>query len=618
MSQFEKDIEKECSNIVKTEPEYWESRNKSVLKLTSIITALDDDSQISHNIYRILKDPIKSMIGDLRSQQVRDTCTFLTKMSEVTKDNMKYLLREIFPFLIDGVKVPNKVMSGYVDECILDIIKNTAYKQCMSLLIAEIKENKAKFVREKCFEYINEVLLICDITEKDADTLLDTIKNGMEDASVRAREIARLAYLNIFQIYPKKAEKIKASVSAALKSRLQKAEQEQLKNHIALAAIRSATASYSAVDVTAASTTAITSDICATSNENSTTDDKTTAASLALNYTDSESFCNVTPIKTVPLRARRLSCQEDAVTSIQAIIRGKLQRKQSLCGGTASLMSPGSYDEITTIITTTTTTTSTIEPDPDSKATTLSVPSIPSEGNDQQFDMPEQQQQCHNDNTKVTSNTITATTSISTTTSSFATDLNLKPSSLPPVPPTAAAEFDVYPNNFALGMTVLLHGKSESLGIIRFIGMTAFADGYWIGLELNECTGKNNGSVKGDRYFTCADNKGLFVRPTQIHPYNTNSNSTHTNNSTISSNDRNQPVGGLLKLKIFNMMKLLNQQLEVIETIDKKSKLSHNKQIVSNSTSCSSIDKKIIELLESVCDQEIEIINQFKHKMKLL
>ncbi|OAX81109.1 hypothetical protein ACJ72_04554 [Emergomyces africanus] len=52
--------------------------------------------------------------------------------------------------------------------------------------------------------------------------------------------------------------------------------------------------------------------------------------------------------------------------------------------------------------------------------------------------------------------------------------------------------------------------------IIRFIGSTSFAPGDWIGVELNEPTGKNDGSVQGERYFDCEHGFGMFVRPAAV------------------------------------------------------------------------------------------------------
>jgi dynactin 1 len=62
----------------------------------------------------------------------------------------------------------------------------------------------------------------------------------------------------------------------------------------------------------------------------------------------------------------------------------------------------------------------------------------------------------------------------------------------------------------AIGQTVELNdGRTAS---IRFIGQTEFAPGEWIGVELEDNGGKNDGSVKGERYFECEMGRGMFVR----------------------------------------------------------------------------------------------------------
>jgi len=55
-------------------------------------------------------------------------------------------------------------------------------------------------------------------------------------------------------------------------------------------------------------------------------------------------------------------------------------------------------------------------------------------------------------------------------------------------------------------------GPSKALGTVAFIGKTTFSDGQWIGIALAKPEGKNDGSVKGQRYFECDPSHGIFVR----------------------------------------------------------------------------------------------------------
>lgn len=46
--------------------------------------------------------------------------------------------------------------------------------------------------------------------------------------------------------------------------------------------------------------------------------------------------------------------------------------------------------------------------------------------------------------------------------------------------------------------------------------MPELPDGPWIGVELDEPAGKNDGSVRGTRYFTCAPSAGVFLRAERV------------------------------------------------------------------------------------------------------
>ncbi|KAI8832696.1 dynein associated protein-domain-containing protein [Chytridium lagenaria] len=72
--------------------------------------------------------------------------------------------------------------------------------------------------------------------------------------------------------------------------------------------------------------------------------------------------------------------------------------------------------------------------------------------------------------------------------------------------------------NIEVGSRVELTTPSSvsQVGIVRFVGETSFATGKWVGVELDSPTGKNDGSVQGQRYFDCKPLYGVFVRSSQV------------------------------------------------------------------------------------------------------
>ncbi|KAL2131466.1 hypothetical protein VTI74DRAFT_4977 [Chaetomium olivicolor] len=69
-------------------------------------------------------------------------------------------------------------------------------------------------------------------------------------------------------------------------------------------------------------------------------------------------------------------------------------------------------------------------------------------------------------------------------------------------------------SELAVGQKIQL--SDGRTGTIRYVGQTAFAQGDWVGIELDDGTGKNDGSVQGERYFDCHMGYGMFVRPTTV------------------------------------------------------------------------------------------------------
>ncbi|XP_077981487.1 CAP-Gly domain-containing linker protein 3-like [Glandiceps talaboti] len=71
----------------------------------------------------------------------------------------------------------------------------------------------------------------------------------------------------------------------------------------------------------------------------------------------------------------------------------------------------------------------------------------------------------------------------------------------------------------------------QRIGIVRFSGKTKFAPGWWYGIELDKPVGKNDGSVSGERYFTCEPKRGVFAPPSRVRKWSSFTGSNESLNS---------------------------------------------------------------------------------------
>ena len=457
----------------------------------------------------------------------------------------------------------------------------------------------------------------------------DAIKFGLEDPAVHAREIARMAYLNMHLLFPKKTDKIKATAPLALQQRLLKAEQD----HISpiLKKVRAATTSTelltnatSHVDSVAnhamlSTTATITSP---TGNKYEDRDDRTSPrdssrasthqlhinSSIDDNGNDTSSRV-LSPVKIANLRARRQSYEESAIQTIQAVIRGNLCRRMSMRlveGGSSSSgasdhhhnknnnqnQNHSSYNSSSTSVSNNHSPNHRVKTSPKGSPKLSSIPSpngsmgintssrpptpptkTPAKSSSSSSTIPSTNSPNHvvtnvapfatsnnghmsshhhqrhpvsspfgndNDHHPVhSSSSLSSSSPIVTLSRVIRTP---PPSALPttglvPTPiipsssssssthealsPLALASLttsdNTYPTDLSVGQIVQIKGKETvTRGEIRFIGVTAFASGYWVGVELTSGVGKNDGTVLGQRYFACAPHQGLFVRACQV------------------------------------------------------------------------------------------------------
>ena len=67
VASFEAKVEQLCQQIIKTDAEFWDIRNDSILRLTTLVSNLEGSPHcnifISSKVYRSLRDAIISMVS---------------------------------------------------------------------------------------------------------------------------------------------------------------------------------------------------------------------------------------------------------------------------------------------------------------------------------------------------------------------------------------------------------------------------------------------------------------------------------------------------------------------------------------------------------------------------
>ncbi len=87
---------------------------------------------------------------------------------------------------------------------------------------------------------------------------------------------------------------------------------------------------------------------------------------------------------------------------------------------------------------------------------------------------------------------------------------NFYPPAVGGIPPTPSAGVDL-----EAGQSVTVGASSPATGTIRYVGAVAFAEGEWVGVEMDDegvgGTGRHDGRVGGLEYFACRPGRGVFV-----------------------------------------------------------------------------------------------------------
>ncbi|XP_066151700.1 restin homolog [Euwallacea fornicatus] len=73
------------------------------------------------------------------------------------------------------------------------------------------------------------------------------------------------------------------------------------------------------------------------------------------------------------------------------------------------------------------------------------------------------------------------------------------------------------------------HGDKH--GFLKYVGRVHFAEGVWCGIELTDALGKHDGTIKGVRYFSCSQQRGLMAPVSKVALTKSNSEAAGDNSS---------------------------------------------------------------------------------------
>jgi hypothetical protein len=92
---------------------------------------------------------------------------------------MRNFLRETFESIYTASKVPNKVMSGYVDDCIISLIRHTTFRSSIQLITTEARESRSKGVRERCMVRSSSPVSLLSVSLSLRSSRLHTVLAGI-------------------------------------------------------------------------------------------------------------------------------------------------------------------------------------------------------------------------------------------------------------------------------------------------------------------------------------------------------------------------------------------------------------------------------------------------------
>lgn len=129
-------------------------------------------------------------------------------------------------------------------ENVLTIVfQNVQFKKQISEIVEEAISNQSPRVRECSAKFVAIMLETWNLQPSDLDEIQSSVVRGLEDASVRVRETARVSYLLLRDLDMERGEVVKGRVRPNIRIALERREGERDEQNLSLHAPLSSSSS---------------------------------------------------------------------------------------------------------------------------------------------------------------------------------------------------------------------------------------------------------------------------------------------------------------------------------------------------------------------------------------
>ncbi|KAM9824509.1 CLIP-associating protein 2-like [Neosynchiropus ocellatus] len=207
--------------ICSDDKHHWNIRLNGLKKIRSLVIAGAADYDCFYQHLRLLVGAFQLSAKDLRSVVVREACITVCHISSVLGDKFAHGAEAIVPVLFNLIPSTIKVMaaSGLTAICI--IMRHTHVPRLVPLITSNCT-SKSVPVRRTCYNLLDRLMKDweTDSLERHSAVLIDSIKKGVQDPDMTAREGACNAYWSLKNHFPKDAKALFTSLEPAYQKTL--------------------------------------------------------------------------------------------------------------------------------------------------------------------------------------------------------------------------------------------------------------------------------------------------------------------------------------------------------------------------------------------------------------